>query len=153
MRPHTTQGLRVKIPAWYLLVKRGQGLWFGLCCFRLGGRAGWRGRGVCFQDCHSQGDPRSPSEGLGALPCTLGSHRPSYTVVRTQNKEGPFERTEMVIGVTSRIVTALLNRKAASPSPKAHSEETGPHGGAHSTLFFPGCPCLEAQRKSQPHFN
>lgn len=118
MRLHTTQSLRIKIPAWYLLVKRSQGLWLGLC-FHPGGHTGCGGRGVCFQDCHSQRNPRSPSEGLGALPCTLGSHCPSYTVVRTQDKEGPFERTEKVI----RVSHGSVKQESCQAQTQTHSEE------------------------------
>lgn len=125
MRPHITQGLRMEIRTWYLLVKWSQGLWLGLCCFHLGGCAGRGGRGVCSQDCHSQRNPRSSPESLGALPCTLGSHHHSHTLVGTQNKEGPFERTEVVNSVTSRAVMHCQTGKLPAPTPRRPTVRAG----------------------------
>lgn len=53
----------------------------------------------------------------------------------------------MVNRVTSGAVMALSNRKAASPNFKEiHSKGRDPTR-AHCTLFFPGYPSVEAQRR------
>jgi hypothetical protein len=81
-------------PSWYLLMKWSQGLWSSCHCHLLGRCAGTGRRGACSQ-CHlSQGASRSPPGGLGVLPCIC--HH-SHMVVRTQDKEGPFKGTEVVI--------------------------------------------------------
>lgn len=59
----------------------------------------------------------------------------------------------MVIRVTRRTVVVLLNRKAASPSPKTHGEENRAPCRSPLHPLLPRIPLSEGPKEVQPQFN